>query len=132
MKLKISQPKILSLRRKGLTLKKIGDKYGITQERVRQITEYKFFVCPRHKINCIEQCLRCVVEDGYGKDLKKMKMADLVMEGIRFSKLGRQKQTMIQKELYVKILKNKFSLNFNQIAKMLKRDRKTVFNLYNR
>ena len=105
------------------TLKQIGDKYGLTGERVRQIIN--------NEPNKIKNEYLEVIS-SYEKILKSIKTLDNAESEIRrLSRQDRRKKIVIQRRLLVQFLHKQFGLSKLKLAKMFSRDHTSVINLIN-
>jgi len=126
--------KITLLRKKGSTLKEIGDAFGISQERVRQlITQKKYKKCFSHHIKFLILCPYCEIKNSYLKILSRIikNSRSLLYEAKRLSELDRKKVSIIQKAIFIKTVKNSLHYSFNKIARLLKKHHSSIINLYN-
>lgn len=120
--------KIKELRKKGLTLQEIGEKHGITNERVRQIIEgKKNNFCKKHQNQFLSICEFCQHQKNY---LTLLEGGFLFDELKRLSKQGRQKTKVLEQSWLIGFLRKKFKMSYVQIAKLLKRDHSAIINLY--
>ena len=119
---------IKELRKKGLTLQEIGQKHGISNERVRQIIKGKSQnFCKKHQNQFLSVCEFCQHQRNY---LNLLENCFLLDEIKRLSKLGRQKTKILEQSWLIGFLRKKFGMSYLQIAKLLKRDHAAIINLY--
>jgi hypothetical protein len=137
-KLEIRNKEIRKLRKankKEWTLQKLGDKYDITNERVRQILgDQAYEYCKKHKRKFLKSCIFCESQKRFEEKLDQISTIDnnLLKEVYRLSKTNRQKEAVIQKILIVKRLRDQFGLSFPMIAIMLDKHHASIMNLYNK
>lgn len=103
----------------SMTLQEIGDKEGISAERVRQIIEGS---------NTDE--VREQLINDYAEALVKMTEEELLEECERLSKPDREKETVDQRKLLVNFLKMEKSYSTNKISELIKRDYSTILNMF--
>jgi DNA-directed RNA polymerase sigma subunit (sigma70/sigma32) len=132
MKLQIRKKQIEKLRSKELTYEEIGSKFKISAERVRQILTDVIEFCDRHNRQFIGQCSYCKIENEYVDRVHKIVADDLMGEIHRLSQHNRKREMVIQRIALIKLMRNKYEFTFNQIAKLLERDRNAIINLYNK
>lgn len=120
--------KIKELRAQGLTLEQIGQKHGISNERVRQIVKGKqSLYCKKHKNHYLSVCEFCQHQKNY---LNLLESGFLFDELKRLSKQGRQKTKVLEQSWLIGFLRKKFKMSYLQIAKLLKRDHAAIINLH--
>lgn len=118
------------LKKKGLTLKEIGQKFNLTSERIRQILVYETKYCSKHQRYYKKDCCYCKVEKKE-KFLLKQFSKDGILDVIREArKRGRKGDQVIKRRLLVKLLKDKYKLPIFRIGKLLGRDHTTIIALY--
>lgn len=130
----MKKEQIQNLRKLGFTLQEIGDKLGITGERVRQLLIEKSF-CKKHERKYIKTCKSCDMEYDeiiYKNILNILIKENLTVEINRLKEKSRKKDLMNQKRILIKILRDKYCLSFSHIARLLKRDRTSIKNLYDK
>jgi hypothetical protein len=116
------------------TLKRIGDKFGVTQERIRQILqkkEQKF--CKKHHIKYLKVCRYCYNETNYKNLLQSnIRKHNLNEEIERLSKKDRRGEVVLQRKLLVRKLHDdkEFKLSFSAIGKLLHRHHSSIIFLY--
>jgi hypothetical protein len=130
MKLEIRKERIEKMRKKGSTYQEIGDCYHISQERVRQILTYKVEYCDKHKRKYLGECLYCKTENDYVNKVHKILEDNLSDEIERLKVSCRKKEIVMQRIALVKTLKDKYSLSFSQIGKLLDRNDSSIKYLY--
>jgi len=111
--------KVFNDLRKDLTLKQIGERYGLSHERVRQIAN------ENEQIDWLK-----MVQVHYAPKIKKMSRKALDREITRLSRPDRRQEIVLQRHIVVRVLRDKFKLNFSEIGKLFKRDHSTIINLY--
>jgi DNA-directed RNA polymerase specialized sigma subunit len=122
--------KINKMSQKGYTLKKIGEEFGISGERVRIILLRKSRkLCLRHKILYLKQCSHCAEEKNYAATLKKISKEQLIVEIDKLKKRGRGWKLVMQRRFLVgRLAKEGFSQR--RIGKLLGRDHSTILKSY--
>lgn len=124
------------LREKGMKLREIGKRFGITQERVRQIlcSGIKTSICKKHpKIHFIEKCRLCKVEEDRKKFkvlLKESSKQSILDEIRRLQGRGRTKNSVLRRCLLVRLLRDKYKLSFLFIGRLLNRHYSTIIHYY--
>lgn len=107
---------------KRLKYQVIGDKFGITQERVRQI-------CDNRPINKEDLLLK--VANQYVKKFKgKINAKELLEDISLFSKPDRTKATVIKRDALIAYLYDELDFSFLEIARLLNRDHTTIVHSY--
>ena len=124
---------VRELRKKDFTLKQIGDKFGVTGERIRQILDKKKpQYCRKHNIQFTSKCKYCYQETHYQKLLKSnLRKHNLDEEINRLAKRDRRGETIVQRKLLIKKLHDELKLSFSAIGRLLKRHHSTIIWLYN-
>ncbi len=108
---------------KMMPLHLIAKKYGISYERVRQVTNgvsYKpdeFFT---------------KVKTQYAKNVHTILKRNFYAEIKRLSQSNRKKETIIQKTILISTLKHDYGFTLNAIARLFNNDHTTILNLYNK
>lgn len=121
---------IKKLRKKGLKLHEIGEKFQITSERVRQILKDDLKYCDIHSKNYSDKCLYCKTEKEYKKRINSLIKDNLLEEIKRLSFQDRRKETVIERKMLIKKLKDRYGFNLHEIGRLLCRDHTSIANLY--
>jgi hypothetical protein len=123
---------VKKLRGRKWTLKRIGDRYGVTSERIRQIlNKKKSKYCEKHKVQFVTKCKHCFQEANYKKVVKgTIKKHNLEKEIARLSKKDRRGEIVVQRKLLIKKLHDELHMSFNEISRLLKRHHTTIAWLY--
>jgi hypothetical protein len=108
------------------TYEQLAEKYNRSIERIRQIinpaqTNY----CKEHKYTYL-QGKNCILHDIDTMYDGELSMSDLMEKLHRLSVADRKKETVYERKIITKILKNKFSLSSHFIAKLLNQDPTTI------
>lgn len=131
MNLNQRNKKIFKLHEKGFTLAAIALEVKISDERVRQIVEQQTHnYCSKHNIFSKHLCKYCNVKENYVKKIESITKSNLMDEIKRLSKPDRRKETVVQRQAIIRILKDKYNFNFLQIADLMERDHTSVVHLY--
>lgn len=120
---------IFKLRTQGLTLAKIGKKFGITQERVRQILKNEKNFCAKHQKFFMDECPYCKVEKEFKEYISKLDLKAL-KNIIRTFPTRRNLKIIIEKEILIKRLRDKFKLTYREIGELFKNDHTTIMRMY--
>ena len=133
-RIQIRNKKIKELRKQGLTLSKIAERYKISNERVRQIILPKLSIdanyCKTHKKTYLTSCQYCEIENEYKKRIDKLADKFLKTECLRLSRQNRTIDLVLQRKILVKHLRDKYKLSFPKIAELLHRDHTSIIALY--
>ena len=128
--------KIKELRKQGLNLSKIAERYKISSERVRQILLPKLSIdanyCKTHKKTYLTSCQYCEIEKQYRGRINKLTDKFLKVECRRLSRQNRKADIVLQRKIFIKHLRDKYKLSFPQIGRLLKRDHTSVVALYHK
>jgi hypothetical protein len=128
--------RIKKLRKKGLTLKEVGLKIGLTSERVRQLlTPIKYQRCKVHKIKYESFCPYCRVLLVYPKALRQVFATGAYAIKAEFERLAqsdRNKEIILQRILLIKKLRDERHFTYAAISRFLDRDYSSIVNLYNK
>ena len=112
--------KLRKLDKKMWTFAKLGHRYNISAERVRQIFQENKYPQPSYE--------RMVAE--YTNLLNNMNEDGLVKEAERLSAPDRKKTTVIKRRRLTQHLRDKYDYSFSKIASLLKRNHTSISNLY--
>lgn len=105
--------------RKTRTLKSIAEEYGITPERVRQVT-----------IGVKKVDWDKTIQRGYAQKAKKFDEKKLLSEAKRLSPQNRKRQNVLKRQVIIKLLRDKYHYSFLKLAKVCKRDHTSIISLY--
>jgi len=130
MKLEERKKKIEALRAKGLTYEKIGEQFGITKERIRQILTFKVEYCERHKRKFIGTCIYCKTEDEYVKKVKSILRENIFDQIFLLIPHTRKREVVMKRSAVIRALKDNYHFKFSEIAKLMERDLSTIKYLY--
>ena len=115
---------IQELRNSGLTYKKIGEKFKITSERVRQILDTKILKPDRDLV------LR-VLKIKYKKIFNDKLTQKQLLEDIEYlSKEGRKGEDVARRNVLIKYLHDELELPFLKIGVLLHRNHTTIIYSY--
>jgi len=131
----MNKKQIIELRKKGYTLKEIGNKFGVSSERIRQIIKYsklKKKSCRKHHVGFYDHCSVCEIIESYSNYLEIIKNNDdlIQIECDRLSNTDRSKDLVIMRSLFIKFLFDVKKLNFSKVGRLLKRHHTSIRNLY--
>jgi len=131
MKLTSKVKKILEFRKKH-TLQETGDKFNLTQERIRQLEFLKHRKrCLVHNRYFYNKCSHCLDLKNYKLYMEHYDLPMLLKEVIKESKNRKRDFLSTQRRIYlVKRLRDKYEKSFNEIARLLDRDYTTIKYLY--
>lgn len=115
---------------KGMTISEISQKFKISAERVRQVLVFEPNYCLKHSKYFKDICPYCEVEITYKEMYQNRSLDELEILGKELRKLKRDKVEVIKKRIFTRIMKDKYNFNFSEIAKLLRKDRTTIMNLY--
>lgn len=119
---KTRDQKIKEIReQKTLTLESIGNKYGITGERVRQIL---------NDTDLKRKQRYSKIQYDYITHIKSIIDDHLLEEIERLSKPDRSKELVVQRSALIKTLHDKYDFSFRQLGILFERDHSTIINLY--
>ena len=128
--------KILKLKEQKYTLEEISNMVSpvLTPERIRQIinkaNEDSLSFCIKHKIAFKKSCPICNLEKTYYLSIKNLSFEELSDEIERLSKYDRTKETVLQRDILIRRLRDDFGFSFNKIGKILQRDHTTILWIY--
>ena len=121
---------IKKLRKQGQTYNKIGNKFKITSERVRQIChpevvkKVPVFFCEKHNKKYTKECPLCKIDKCYDEILSNN--GNLKKEINIIRNLGRKDYEVQKKRILIRKLYDEFNFPFVRIAKLIGQDRTTV------
>ncbi len=125
---------IRKMRRPRFTLRQIGNKFGITSERVRQILlrmRRKYEQCRRHGVLYFGTCRHCINEKSYKKKLRDMG-PEIKAEIARLAVKGRTGEMVQERNLLIQHLVEKKGFSFSRVAQLLHRSHSTISKTYKR
>ena len=117
---------IKELRKKGLTYKKIGQRFNITTERIRQII---FFNNKKVKNN-LKKILQEVEEKYQKKFNDKLSQKEFIEDIILFSKKSNKQKDVIGRQILIRYLYDELKISFVKIGILLQRNHSTIIHLY--
>ena len=117
---------IKELRKKGLTYKKIGQRFNITTERIRQII---FFNNKKVKNN-LKKILQEVEEKYQKKFNDKLSQKEVIEDIILFSKKSNKQKDVIGRQILIRYLYDELKISFVKIGILLQRNHSTIIHLY--
>ena len=117
---------IKELRKKGLTYKKIGQRFNITTERIRQII---FFNNKKVKNN-LKKILQEVEEKYQKKFNDKLSQKEFIEDIILFSKKSNKQKDVIGRQILTRYLYDELKISFVKIGILLQRNHSTIIHLY--
>lgn len=120
----------MELNEKGISIDEIAKRFKLTGSRIRQILSNEPNYCIKHSKYFKNKCSYCGVEESHKKYLSNCKEDGLVKLAKSLSKRGKNKEEIIKKRIYIKILKNKYGYSFSKIGRLLKRHHSTIMSLY--
>ncbi len=115
---------IKALRKKNNTLQVIALKYGISDERVRQILNHGSI--PSSRVRELQR------QKEYLDKIEILMKKNIMSEIIRLSKQDRTKDIALERAILIKLLRNEYEFSFNQIGFLLNRDHTTVIHNYHK
>lgn len=107
------------------TLEYIGKKYNLTPERVRQIVGDHYEQAVRDKKRHYQR-----VKKDYSQIKNVIDDKTLLSEIERLSKPSRRQELVLQRQILIKVLRDKYKFSFPQIGFLLQRDHSSVIYLY--
>lgn len=124
--------KIIKLRKQGKIYRKIGNKFGITTERARQICnpvkKTPVFYCKKHNKKYRIECPFCKLDKYYNdilnengnlaKEIKMLKVPD------------RRDDKVWKRRILIRKLHDEFRFPLRRIARLLKQDNSTILYSY--
>lgn len=122
--------KIIETYQKGLSTTEVGKKFKLSEARVWQIVNREPNYCLRHSKYFLSTCPYCSIEDEYKAIYTEATEQELFEIGKGLSKLGRAKEGVLKKRIFVRIMREKFGHSFVSIGRMLRIDHTSVMNLY--
>lgn len=130
MNYKTRTEKIRKLRREGLTYKEIGDKFGVTNERIRQLLRPILLdlYCRRHSRRYPRNagCFKCLIDVNYFN----LTLQELLEENNKLIAQSRTKELVYRRRKVIQLLYEKYDYSLNSISKLMKRDISTIKYLY--
>lgn len=108
----------------GATLKSVGEKYGLSAERIRQIVnpkEYQY--CEKHDHKYEDRCLYHDLDEVYNREIP---MPELMETIHRLKDTGREKPVVYEKKLIINYLRNHFRLTPGFIGTLFDQDITTI------
>lgn len=115
--------------KEGKSLRQLADKYGITRERVRQIVdkiEKPPKKCHKHDNKYTNECRYCLIEEQY----KMISRLDIKTEIEYVKQHGREKDTILRKQLLIGRLIDKEKLSIRKVGYLLDNDHTTILHHY--
>lgn len=122
--------KIHEMHSKGISLADISVKFKISPERVRQIVSFEPNFCLKHSKYFKTTCPYCEIGFIYEQMYSGYSLSQIIELGEELSKLSRNKEDVLKKRIFVKLMRDKFKYSFARIAKVLKKDHTSIINLY--
>lgn len=122
--------KIIEAYQKGSTTTEIGKKFKLTEARIWQIVNREQNYCLRHSKVFLTTCPYCAIEDEYKAIYEEATEPQLVEIGKGLAKIGRAKEGVLKKRIFVRIMRERFGHSFTSIGRMLAIDHTSVMNLY--
>lgn len=122
--------KVIEMRNKNATLGEIAKKFKLSTERVRQIVSFEKNYCLNHNTSFTDRCGYCDIEKTCRDNYLDFNRKELLDEGKELAKLGRYREDIIKKRVFVRIMRDTFGFSFSGIGRILKKDHSTILNLY--
>ena len=126
---KYRNQKIVSLSSR-YSITDLSKKFKLSEARIWQIINQEPNYCLRHSKYFLKFCPYCAIEEEYQRIYLKAKIHDLVTIGKELSKMGRQKEAVLKKRIFTRIMKNHHGYSFSSIGRLLKMDHTSAMNLY--